>query len=77
MKMSLEQKLDDHIHTEEKNLEDIQGDVKLIMTNHLAHVQESLNHQMILITKLDERVKLVLWILGVLGSLIIVEYFKK
>lgn len=67
---SLEEKLDEHIKIETKRLDELSSDVKLIMSNHLQHVQASL-------TELDVKMKGVLWFMGALGGAIIVNFFKK
>ena len=41
-----------------------------IMSNHLPHIQ-------VAVTKLDERMKLCLWVLGVVGALVIGGLFVK
>lgn len=66
----LEEKLDEHIRVETKRLDELSSDVKLIMTNHLHHVQSSL-------TELDVKMKGVIWFLGTLGGIIIINFFKK
>jgi hypothetical protein len=66
----VEKMLQQHIHDEENKLKDLASDVKLIMGNHLVHIQASL-------TELEVKMKLVMWFLGIIGTLSVVEYFKK
>lgn len=43
----------------------LREDVTTIMTNHLPHIQ-------ILMQSLNDRVKLLMWVLGIVGSTIII-----
>ena len=53
----------------EKKIDEIEKSVHDIRENHLAHIKVS-------ITKLDERMKLMLWVLSIIGATVIVNLFK-
>ena len=58
------------IEREEKAIDKLKEDIVLIKTNHLAHITEA-------ISKLEVKVQLILWVLGIIGTLIITNFFKK
>lgn len=50
-------------------LQELKKDVQEIMRNHLPHIQESL-------TKHEERLRLLLWVLGLVGAIVIADFLK-
>lgn len=57
--------LERHVEEEEKNLSTLNEKIDKMMGNHLAHIQ-------IDITRLEERMKLVLWLIGSIGGAILI-----
>ena len=51
------------------DIEDLKNDMQEVMRNHLPHIQKTL-------TKHNERLKLVLWILGIVGTIVIADFIK-
>ena len=62
--------LDRHTAEEMLRYGELHEKLDKIMNNHLAHIQDS-------VIRLEERVKLLLWVLGVVGSLTIANLFIK
>ena len=57
------------IERENQAIDKLREDIVLIKTNHLAHITEAIG-------KLEVKVQLILWVLGIIGTLIITAYFK-
>lgn len=60
----LKQALDKHTEEEMERYDSLHGKIDKILTNHLPHVE-------LAITRLTERMSLVMWVFGVVGGAVL------
>ena len=69
-KGDLEKMLIEHIKSEDARWDKL-------FDNHLTHIQAAITDLGLTVVKINERQKLVLWVLGIVGSMMIVSFFKR